>query len=332
MNMSTPQRAQTLAVLGAGHMALAVSRIARAADVRTLVWARRPQAASELAAQVDGVEVVDTLAQACTPADVIFMAVPADAFADVARQYGEVARPDHMVLHATRGVGEGFVLPHELVRAESCARKVGVLGGPLYARELGSGRPLAAVIASRYAEVHAVLDFLAARAALHLYPSTDVAGVEIAGAMANVTALAVGVADGLDLGETVRGLLLMRGLHEGALLGRALGADPATFAGLAGVGDLVPRRVSSTDRHRGLGVKLAQGVPLTEILATTDGRMEGVTTAREAKKKAHTLGLRLPLVDTVVDILLGHGEPRQLIETVLAESFDLGSTLSRRAT
>ncbi|MEK7703431.1 MAG: NAD(P)H-dependent glycerol-3-phosphate dehydrogenase, partial [Myxococcota bacterium] len=172
---------------------------------------------------------------------------------------------------------------------------------------------------------------LAARAALHLYPSGAVLGVEVAGAMSNVAAIAAGMADGLDLGETARGLLLMRGLHEATLLGCALGADPATFAGLAGVGDLVPRRVSSTFRHRDLGTKVARGIPLAEALVTAQGHVEGVTTAREAQERAHVLGLRLPLVNAVSQVLLGDAEPKQQLEAVLAESFDLGATLTRRA-
>src|SRR5690606_13524989 len=113
-----------------------------------------------------------------------------------------------------------------------------------------------------------------------LHPVRDVVGVEVAGAISNVTALAVGMCETLSFGETARGVLLARGLSEATRLGIALGGDPATFGGLAGVGDLIPRRVSSTERHYEVGRRVAAGERVDDVLASMEGCVEGVITAR----------------------------------------------------
>jgi glycerol-3-phosphate dehydrogenase (NAD(P)+) len=262
--------------------------------------------------------VCDDVAVAAGPADVVVFTVPAPALRDAARRFGDVARGDHLVLHACRGVEEGFVLPHEVLRAETCVRKVGVLGGPLHAADLSSERVLAAVVASRYDEVTRAARALCAATSVRVHATQDVVGVEVAGAVSNVAAIAAGMADGLALGETAHGILLAHGLADATRLGVALGAAAATFRGLAGVGDLIPRRVTSTQRHAEVGARLGRGAAPADALHATSGPLEGVVTAASAAARARALGLRLPLVEAVADVLAGTRAPRDAIEGVLA--------------
>lgn len=315
-----PRRA---AILGCGRMARVVARILGGGGAEVRIYGRNGVAAKELASELGGVIAAATMKEAIDGAEVVFFAVPATAIAEVAERYGDLALPDHVVLHASRGVGEGFSLPHRMIRARTCVRKIGVLGGPLHAIEVGSGRPLAAVLASRFSETIQAVQVMTRGMPVIIHGSRDVIGVEVAGALSNVAAIAAGMSEALDLGDTARGVLLTHGLLEAKRLGVALGADPATFAGLAGVGDLIPRKVSSTDRHRLLGSRIAGGASLATALAELGKDIEGVLTAAEATKLAARLGLQIPLAAGVDEVLAGRGKAREMLEGVLRQDLDL---------
>lgn len=318
---------KTVSILGAGQLGRAVAEILAAGGSEVRMWSRRSTSRRAVGKRFPQLVLADSVAAACEAADLVIFAVPASALREVARAYGETATGDQIVLHATHGVGEGFVLPHQVLREETCVRKIGALGGPLQAREIAAGRPLAAVLASRFDETWQVVQALVAGLRVRIYPSRDVVGVEVAGAISNVTALAVGMADQLELGDTARGVLLTRGLVEAGRLGQALGADPSTFAGLAGVGDLIPRRITTTQRAHAVGGALAQGQALDEILAATKGEVEGVATAAEAVRLAERLGLELPLIQAVDMVLHGEADARQALEDVLQLDLDLSRGL-----
>jgi glycerol-3-phosphate dehydrogenase (NAD(P)+) len=251
--------------------------------------------------------------------------VPAFAFDAVAEAYAPYALGDHIVLHAARGVGEGFVLPHQAIRHHTCARKIGALGGPLYFDDLEKRRPLFVALGARFPEVSRRVKALTDKTPVRLHPGPDLLGIEIAGAISNVSHLAAGMADGLELGQTARGVILCQGLAEATLLGTALGAEASTFAGLAGVGDLIPREVSSTARHDEVGKCMASGDSLEDAMASVEGHVEGVLTAREARAKGKALGLELPLINAVADILDGEADPALRLDEVLDLDLSLGA-------
>jgi len=317
------------AILGGGMLGRAVAGIMeKSVDAR--LWARRPEVREELAPTLPQTTLVDSLADATRGAAVVFFAVPASAVREVAALYGDVATGDQIVVHAVRGIcpGEGFGLVHSVIREETCVRKIGVLGGPLYAPELFSGRhgearPLAAVLASRYDEPFELIRAVTASTAVRVQPSRDVIGTEIAGAISNVSALAVGMAEALDLGETARGVLLTAGLGEAARLGLALGAQAKTFAGLAGIGDLIPRKVASTARHHKVGAALAKGASLDEALEGLRGEVEGINSASAVLLEAARRDVELPLVSAVDAVCHGRQTADAAIESVLARDLDL---------
>jgi glycerol-3-phosphate dehydrogenase (NAD(P)+) len=203
----------------------------------------------------------------------------------------------------------------EVVREETCVRKLGVLAGPNLARELAAGQPAGTLVASRYEEV-----FRRAHAALHggclrVYAGRDVIGAEIGGAFKNVVALAAGVAAGLGFGDNTRALLLTRGLSEMARLGVALGADPLTFGGMAGVGDLIATCMSPLSRNHQVGARLARGESLEAITREMKMVAEGVKTTRAIHELARGAGLELPIVHGVHRLLYqGAGVPELLAE------------------
>lgn len=318
-----------IAILGAGRLAQAVAAILKAAGGDVKLWEHHEDARKALAKEapprLKGCEVVGDIEEALDGAGTIFFGVPAPAMSAVADAYAPYALGDHIVLHAARGVGEGFVLPHQAVRDRTAARKIGALGGPLYFDDLERRRPLFVALGARFPEVTRRVTALTDKTPVRLHPCKDVVGIEIAGAISNVSHLAAGMADGLELGQTARGVILCRGLAEATQLGTALGADPATFSGLAGVGDLIPREVSSTARHDEVGRCMASGDSLEDAMGQVEGHVEGVLTAREARDKGRALGLELPLINAVADILDGEADPALRLDEVLDLDLSLGA-------
>lgn len=312
----------TIAVLGAGKLGAAVAVLLANAGHSVAIWARRANAAQALAAAAPGSKVARDIASACEGTALVCFCVPAQALREVARAAGEVAHGDQIALHGCRGVEDGFTLPHEIIRAESCIKKIGVLGGPLYLDDAERGRPLVAVLGSRFDEVQRHIKRLTAGTQVRIHSTRDVIGVEVCGAVSNVAQIAAGLAEGCGLGATDQGLLLTRGLVEAMRIGLALGAERGTFTGLAGVGDLIPRPVTTMRKHRKLGQQIGEGADAAAAIAGHPD-LEGLRTAREARLLGQRLGLSLPLIDAVDDVL-AHGKAAgPALERVLSMDFDI---------
>jgi glycerol-3-phosphate dehydrogenase (NAD(P)+) len=311
-----------VAVLGAGKLGAAVATLLARTGVPVAVWARREEVARRVASNANGAFAAINISAACEGAAMVCFCVPTSALRDVARAAGDVARGDQIALHGCRGVDDGFTLPHEVIRAESCIKKIAVLGGPLYLDDAERGRPLVAVLASRFDEVQRHVKKLTANTHVRIHSTRDVVGVEVCGAISNVAQIAAGLAEGCGLGATDQGILLTRGLIEAQRIGVALGAERATFTGLAGVGDLIPRPVTTTRKHRKLGHEIGAGTDVASALSAA-GDLEGVRTVREARALGERLALALPLIEAVDDVLR-HGKPAApALERVLSMDLEL---------
>jgi glycerol-3-phosphate dehydrogenase (NAD(P)+) len=319
-----------IAVFGGGVLGRAVARVLALGGAEVRLWARRPEAREALKEELSHAVICDKIGEACDDVGLVFFALPAPAIAEVAALYGEFATGDQIVIHAARGVGQGFVLPHQMIRKETCVKKIGVIGGPLHIQDIASGRPLAMVVASRFDESGEAVKQIVQGTPVRVHPSRDIVGVEIANAISNVSALAVGMCEDLSLGDTARGILLTHGLSEAAKLGAAFGALPATFAGLAGVGDLIPRNVTSTNRHHEVGRRLAEGSSLLEALRGIPGVVEGTITAKEATLEGKRRNIPLPMINAVASIVDGTAKAKEALEAVLRVDLDLGRWLSAR--
>jgi glycerol-3-phosphate dehydrogenase (NAD(P)+) len=191
------------------------------------------------------------------------------------------------------------------------------LSGPSFSEEVQAGHPTAIVAASRDAAAAAEVQQLFSTGTLRVYTSDDVAGVTLGGSLKNTIAIAAGILEGLGLGNNPRAALLTRGLAEMARLGAALGANAATFSGLAGMGDLILTCTGSLSRNRQLGVALASGISLEEYQATHRAVIEGVNTALAASRLAKRHGVEMPITDQVAAILFDHVSPRDSIQLLM---------------
>ena len=228
------------------------------------------------------------------------------------------AQLDAAVVWLCKGFQEETgALGHEIARRVFASSRVGVLSGPSFAIEVARGQPTALVAASGESGVRA-----AAVAALHhgsvrIYTSADPVGVEVGGAVKNVLAIATGIADGMGLGLNARAALITRGLAEMTRLGVALGAEPATFMGLSGLGDLVLTATGDLSRNRAVGIELAAGKPLVDILAGLGHVAEGVRSAAMVLARAAAAGVEMPIVAAVEDVLAGRIAPEHALEQLM---------------
>ncbi|MCC7141233.1 MAG: NAD(P)-dependent glycerol-3-phosphate dehydrogenase [Candidatus Eisenbacteria bacterium] len=236
--------------------------------------------------------------------DPVILAIPSHGVRGTLRQLPG-ARSRVWIL-ASKGIEESTGLRMSEVFAQECGVDAGplaILTGPSLAREVAEGKPAAVLIASREPDAARDAQELLSSERFRVYTSDDVIGVEIAGALKNVIALAAGIADGLELGQNARGALLTRGLAEMRRLGEALGARPETFLGLSGMGDLVTTCTSPLSRNHTLGELLGRGVALEQALARSVMVAEGVRTTRAALDLAARVGVEMPIATQVARIL-----------------------------
>ena len=312
-----------VAILGCGQMSQKVAALLPHGDL--CLWGRSRR--EDLPAGLLQLPWASTVAQACSAAAIVIFTVPIAAMRNVARDYGEVARGDQVVLFVARGVEADFVLPHTILRQETCVRKIGVLGGPLQAFDPQSGRPAVVVVGSRYSDPAYWVRHLAKNVA-HVFATADIVGVQVAAAVGNITSIAVGMAQALRLGDTVRGLLLTRGLAEAARLGHALGAEPETFASLAGLGALIPHPALAQDKHILLGEALGSGAAPA---ALQKDAADGIFSVQQALALAQQQHFELPLIRAVQQVLSGALSGTTALSQVLGRGLDFGDDFAPQA-
>lgn len=252
-------------------------------------------------------------------AQFVVFAVPSHGLRDVARKAGAHLTPACVLVSAAKGLEEGSLLRmSQVLRAElPAAGDIVVLSGPSFALELAQTLPTALVAAG---ESPAIVDAVMAHfrsPALRLYGSSDVAGVELGGALKNIIAIAAGVVEGLGLGHNALAALITRGLAELSRLAVALGAQRDTLSGLAGLGDLVLTCTGSLSRNRRVGIALAQGQSLNEILSSTRMVAEGVRTTEAALALSAKHGIELPIASEMSDVLAGRTDPPTAIRNLM---------------
>lgn len=209
-------------------------------------------------------------------------------------------------------------LGHEIAEAVNAHGRAGVMSGPSFALEVAQGQPTALVAASLDARVGEMAVSAFHSDSLRVYTSLDPVGVEVGGAVKNVLAIATGIADGLQLGLNARAALITRGLAEMTRLGVALGAQPDTFMGLSGLGDLVLTATGHLSRNRTVGLQLAQGKELPDILKELGHVAEGVYSAATVLRRAQELGVAMPITESVVQVLEGRLTPLAAVQALMA--------------
>ncbi|TAK40963.1 MAG: NAD(P)-dependent glycerol-3-phosphate dehydrogenase [Betaproteobacteria bacterium] len=317
-----------LAVLGAGAWGTALAAVL-AARHRVTLWARDAAQAEAMvrarrnARYLPEVALPESLAvtaefdAALRGASLLFAATPVAGLRELCARLANARVP---LVWLCKGFEERTgLLPHQIVEAVlDAAQPCGALSGPSFALEVARGLPCALTLASRDSAFARSAAALVHGGRLRVYYTSDLVGVEIGGAVKNVMAIAVGISDGLGLGQNARAALITRGLAEITRLGVALGGGAETLMGLAGAGDLILTATGDLSRNRRVGLELARGRPLAEILAALGHVAEGVRSAREVRKLAVQQGVEMPVSDAVNAVLEGRLTAPQAAAQLLA--------------
>ena len=318
-------------MIGAGAWGTTLAIRLAAAQRPVSLWAHTVQANESLAHDRENrrylpgaifppnLRVVTDDAYLAEPHRLFVLAVPSAHVRATLRLLAERLYPDAPVLSVVKGIEEGTHLRmSELIEQELPGRRVAVLSGPNLAREIADGKPAGSVVASADAELAAELASVLSSDRFRVYTNPDVIGVELCGALKNVVALAAGMADGLALGDSAKAGIITRGLAEMTRLGIAAGADPMTFAGLAGVGDLIATCMSPLSRNRRAGELIASGMAWPEAERELNGVAEGVTTAPAALRLAAKYAVELPIAEQVDAVVHGGVAPLAAVAELMA--------------
>lgn len=323
---------EKIAVIGAGSWGTTLASLAaRSAD--TVLWARRTELAETINATGHNTEYLpghqlpsrlnatSDVKQAVTAADVVVMAVPSHGFRAVFAELGPDIGPKIPVVSLTKGIEEGSLATMTQIVAEEAPghdqSKTGVLTGPNLAVEIMSGQPTAAVIAMPDQESALRIQKALMGPTFRVYTNDDVIGCELGGAMKNVMAIAAGMSDGLGFGDNTRAALLTRALAELSRLGIALGGRPATFAGLAGMGDLIATCSSRLSRNHQVGARLAGGMSLQQVIAEMRMVAEGVKTTRGVLGLADRAAVEMPIAEHVAMVLYEGMTPKDAVLSLM---------------
>ena len=314
------------AVVGGGAWGTALSDLLARAGHDVTVWAREPDVVEHINTShanprfLTGVtldprlKASSDLCAAVTGAEMVVHSAPSHVLRDVIRSAAPAIDRNAIQAIATKGIEpDSLLLMGDVVSAELPGRAVVALSGPSFAIEVARRQPTAVVAAGEDATASTIVQRAFSTPTFRVYTSDDLRGVEVAGAVKNVMAVATGIAEGLGLGLNPRAALITRGLAETTRLGVALGARPETFAGLAGLGDLVLTCTGALSRNRAVGVEVGKGRALEDIMAGTETVAEGVRNARSTVALAARAGVTMPIAEGVHRVLFEGQSPAEAI-------------------
>ncbi|MGD8176431.1 NAD(P)H-dependent glycerol-3-phosphate dehydrogenase [Marinimicrobium sp. ARAG 43.8] len=306
----------TVAVLGGGSFGTAIANIIADNGHRTYLWMRDAQSAREAQQNrenqrylpghplSEGVGATSDLEEAVGRSELVFVSIPSHSFRSVTRKIAPLLRPEAMVVSTAKGIEpEGFTLMSQVLEQELPEHAIGVLSGPNFAREIVARQQTGTVIASESKALVECVQSCLRSETFRVYANPDRYGVELGGALKNIYAIVCGMAAALGAGHNTQAMLLTRSLAEMGRFAAAMGANPMTFLGLAGVGDLILTCTSDLSRNYRVGYALGQGKPLEEIIAGLGQVAEGVNTLRQVKQKADELDVYMPLVTGLFAVL-----------------------------
>ncbi|WP_084643811.1 NAD(P)H-dependent glycerol-3-phosphate dehydrogenase [Actinoalloteichus hymeniacidonis] len=322
--------------MGSGSWGTAFAKVMADAGRDVVLWSRRAAVAEEITRQhrnggylpdvilPDNLTATSDAAAALTGADAVVLAVPSQTLRENLAAWRSLLPTGATLVSTAKGVELGSLNRMSEVIADALAvpaDQVAVLSGPNLAKEVGAEQPTATVIACSDVDRAEALQHACSTNYFRPYTNTDVIGCELGGACKNVIALACGMADGLGFGDNTTATLITRGLAETARLGATLGADPLTFAGLAGLGDLVATCSSPLSRNRTFGARMGRGDSLTDAQAATNGQVaEGVKSCASIRELAARNGVEMPITDSVYRVCHQGLSPRVMAAQLLGRA------------
>lgn len=323
-----------VAVIGAGAWGTALAGLLADTGAMVRLWVREPEVATSIAERRENVQYLDgvvlpraglsatpCLKTALSGAHVVVWACPVQFSAALLAEAAPHLPPEALVVSASKGIEATTLRRMDQVFASALPSpqqaRLCVLSGPSFAREVAAGAPTAVVVASGDEQARLDAQALFQTERFRVYTNPDVVGVELGGALKNVVALAAGVAAGLELGHNAVAALMTRGLAEMRRLGVAMGAQAATFAGLAGLGDLVLTCTGGLSRNRAVGLRLGRGEPIDQILSGARTVAEGVATVRAVHRLARSLSVEMPVSEEVHRIVADGADPMEALHRLM---------------
>jgi len=319
-----------ISVIGGGSFGTVIANIIANNGYDVSFWIRSPEQADEINNTHENSQylpdyelnrnVVATLdmADAVKDSDIVFLAVPSISFREVVKTVIAHASPEAMLVSMTKGIEAGsFLLMSQILKQESPNAKIGVLSGPNLAKEIAAGHLTGTVIASEHNEVRETVKNALKSESFRVYTNNDIFGVELGGSLKNIYAIIAGIAAAMGMGYNTNSMLVTRSLTEMARFGRELGADPMTFLGLAGVGDLVATCSTPLSRNYRLGFALGNGQTMDAALKEIGQVVEGVNTVKSVKDKADELNVYMPLASGLYKIIYEQQSIRNIIASLM---------------
>jgi glycerol-3-phosphate dehydrogenase (NAD(P)+) len=320
-------------VFGAGSWGTTFAKVLADAGCDVRLHARRSELATAISEKrenpdylpgirlPDGIRATTDAAEALEGAEIVVLAVPSQSLRENLTEWSPLLPPDVALLSLMKGIELGSTRRMSEVICEvtgAGAERVAVLSGPNLAKEIADEQPAATVIACTDTDRGEQLQAACRTAYFRPYTNPDVIGCELGGAVKNVIALAVGIAEGLGFGDNTCASLITRGLAETARLGLVLGAELTTFAGLAGLGDLVATCNSPLSRNRTFGEKLGQGMSLEEVVESTKQTAEGVKSCRSVLDLARAHDIEVPITEAVVRVCHENADPARIVREMMS--------------
>ena len=328
------QQKYNAAILGGGSFGTAMASILAANGHGVSLWVRDPETAAAInldrensrylpgAELPDGVMATDSLEEALSKADMVFVAIPSKAFAEVLEQARQWVPDGTLVISCTKGIyADGFLLMSELLHQYWPHTRIGVLSGPNLAKEIVEQKFTGTVIASPDSELCQTVQSALSCDYFRVYDNPDIYGVELGGALKNIYAVASVMAAAIGVGENSRSFLITRALAEMSRFAVELGANPMTFLGLSGVGDLIATCTSSLSRNYQVGFQLGQGKSLDEAVATLGQTAEGINTIKLVADKASELDVYMPLATALHEIVYKQQPLQLMIQNLMSGEY-----------
>jgi len=325
---------QFIAVIGAGSWGTALAKLLSDKGHRVHLWAHRPEHVDAINRERvnkkylpgftlnERVKASADLKEVIDGKNFILMVVPSHVFRSVFQQLVPLLGRETIVVSATKGIENDSLMTMSQVMEDELGKsgrtaEIGVLTGPSFAKEVAAGIPTAVTVAAREKGLAARIQDIFFTERFRVYASTDLIGQELGAALKNIVAIAAGISDGLGYGTNTRAALITRGLAEITRLGVKMGANPLTFSGLGGIGDLVLTCTGDLSRNRTVGLKLGQGKKLQTILAEMEMVAEGVKTTRSAWKLARREGVDMPILEQIYKVLYEDKPCQQAVISLL---------------
>lgn len=315
-----------VAIIGAGSFGTAASVLLGNKGYEINIWDRKKDLINEINTSKEnkrylpGVKIPESLTgeedikKTVHNADVIVMAVPSHAVRKICSNLSDAIKEEQVIISLAKGIEQGtYKRMSEIIEEFYPNNPVGVLSGPSHAEEVSKNIPTTVISSSKHIETAEYIQDLFITPEFRVYTNLDIVGVELGGAVKNIIALAAGISDGLEYGDNTKAALMTRGIAEIARLGVALGANPLTFAGLSGIGDLIVTCTSMHSRNRRAGILIGKGKSIEEALDEVNMVVEGVITTKSVYELSKKINIEMPITNELYKILYENKPPKDAV-------------------